>query len=124
MIPEKERAIPVSRNGDQIERAVGVLAGEATGSLRKATRTCGRRLRRLVDAYRVPGFRASSRVRGIFGDPKACVITLHRRSKKQYAAPVAKTTGFGTTGRPGGYASCRAAIGESIWTSRCAASTV
>jgi hypothetical protein len=43
------------------------------------------RRRRLWDAYRFPGFRPEQTVRGIFGDPKARVITLKRRSKKRLA---------------------------------------
>jgi transposase len=41
-----------------------------------------KRVRRLWDAYTFPGFRPRSTVRGIFGDPKARIITLVRRSKK------------------------------------------
>ncbi len=37
--------------------------------------------RRLWDTYRFPSFRANSTVQGIFGDPKARVICLHRRGK-------------------------------------------
>ena len=48
-------------------------------------RRCLRR-RRLWDAYCFPGFRPEPTVRGIFGDPQARVITLHRRSKKPRAA--------------------------------------
>src|ERR1700746_659778 len=44
------------------------------------------RRRRLWDAYCFPGFRPERTVRGIFGDPKARVITLKRRSKKRLAA--------------------------------------
>jgi hypothetical protein len=42
----------------------------------------GKRRRRLWDTYCFPGFRPEQTVRGIFGDPKARVITLKRRSKK------------------------------------------
>jgi hypothetical protein len=41
------------------------------------------RRRRLWDAYAFPGFRPLPTVRGVFGDPKARVITLKRRSKKR-----------------------------------------
>src|SRR5207247_2500347 len=44
-------------------------------------RTAKRR-RRLWDAYSFPGFRPQPTVRGIFGDPKARVITLHRRLRR------------------------------------------
>jgi transposase len=49
----------------------------------------GRRKRRLWDAYAFPGFRPEETVRGIFGDPKARIIRLKRRSKKR-AAPTAE----------------------------------
>lgn len=42
-----------------------------------------KRPRRLVDAYAFAGFRPLPTVRGVFGDPKARVITLVRRSKKR-----------------------------------------
>ena len=45
-----------------------------------------KRQRRLWDAYAFPGFRPQPTVRGVFGDPKARVITLVRRSKKRSAA--------------------------------------
>jgi hypothetical protein len=46
----------------------------------------GRRKRRLWDAYAFPGFGPETTVRGIFGDPKARIVRLKRRSKKR-AAP-------------------------------------
>ena len=47
-----------------------------------------KRRRRLWDAYAFSGFRPRPTVRSVFGDPEACVITLERRSKKQFAAVV------------------------------------
>jgi len=44
-----------------------------------------KRRRRLWDTYSFSGFRAEPIVRGIFGDPKACIVTLKRRSKKRHA---------------------------------------
>lgn len=41
--------------------------------------------KRLLDAYRFPGFAPRAEVHGIFGDPRARVIPLVRRSKKQSA---------------------------------------
>jgi hypothetical protein len=38
--------------------------------------------RRLADAYTFPGFRPLQRVRGIFGDPSARLITRVLREKK------------------------------------------
>src|SRR5258708_34639963 len=51
-----------------------------------ASPMAGKRRRRLWDTYCFPGFRPEKTVRGIFGDPKARVITLKRRSKKRPAA--------------------------------------
>src|ERR1700682_4044882 len=48
--------------------------------------TPAKRKRRVWAAYAFPGFRPQPTVRGVFGDPKARVITLIRRSKKHYAA--------------------------------------
>jgi len=50
----------------------------------------------LLDAYRFPGFRPRATIKGIFGDPKARVIRLERRQKKQYAAVVADHIGVST----------------------------
>ena len=35
--------------------------------------------RRLRDAYAFPGLRPQARIKGVFGDPRARVITLDRR---------------------------------------------
>ena len=47
-----------------------------------------RKHKRLLDAYRFTGFRPQELVRGVFGDSKARIITLVRRSKKQSARSV------------------------------------
>ena len=41
-----------------------------------------RKRRRLVDAYAFPGFRPLATVQGMFGAPRARLITLVRRGKK------------------------------------------
>lgn len=82
-----------------------------------------RKRKRLLDAYAFPGFRPLGMVKGIFGDPKARVITLFRRSKKHFAAPVVRCTPGGTTGRLGGFAICPAATRVFTWTSRSGAFT-
>jgi len=51
----------------------------------------------LLDAYRVPGFRARARVDGHEQEPPAFVITLDRRSKKQCAAGAERDAGASTT---------------------------
>ncbi len=74
----------------------------------------------LLDAYRFAGFRARARLSGVFGDPKARVITLVRRSKKHFAVIVDKPTGAFTTVPAGGFEICRAGTCASISISRCA----
>ena len=54
------------------------------------------RPRRLWDAYRFPGFRPSSTVIGIFGEPHARIITLTRRSKTRPAGRGAGCSSAGT----------------------------
>ena len=77
-----------------------------------------RKRKRLLDAYAFPGFRPLEMVKGIFGDHKARVITLVRRSKKHFAALVVERTPAGTTGRLGGFATCPVATRVFTWTSR------
>jgi hypothetical protein len=83
-----------------------------------------KRTRRLWDTYAFKGFRPLPSVRGVFGDPKARVISLVRRSKKRRAAAAAKYSGAGTTDESVRSEICRAAIRECIWSSRCAGSFV
>ena len=45
-----------------------------------------RKGRKLLDEYRFPGFRPMANVKGVFGDPRARVITLQRAQKKRYTA--------------------------------------
>jgi len=40
--------------------------------------------KRLIDSYRFQGYEPSENLTGIFGDPKARIIHLRRREKKQY----------------------------------------
>ena len=62
-----------------------------------------KRQRRLQDAYAFPGFRPQTKVRGLFGDVKARVIALIRRSKKRSAAVAVVCTSGGTIGAFGGF---------------------
>jgi len=73
-----------------------------------------KRQRRLSDAYAFDGFRPQPTVRGIFGDPKARVIALLRRSKKQSAATVDEHRWAGTTGARGGFAICPLAVAAAL----------
>ena len=61
------------------------------------------------------GFRPERTVRGIFGDPKARVIALKRRSKKRLAAFAVACRWVGTTGRCAGCAIFLAARLGYIW---------
>jgi len=45
-----------------------------------------RKTRRLLDEYRFPGFRPVANIKGRFGDPRARIIPLRRRQKKQSVA--------------------------------------
>jgi hypothetical protein len=55
------------------------------------------KFKQLYDLYRFPGFVPQPRIRGVFGDPRAVVITLCRRRKKRFALSAAKRTGPTTT---------------------------
>src|SRR6202158_2663362 len=77
------------------------------------------RSRRLWDTYSFPDFRPEPTVRGIFGDPKARVITLKRRSKKRLAGAVGACRWAGTTARSAVCAIFRAATREYFWNWRC-----
>src|SRR5215475_7380828 len=78
-----------------------------------------KRGRRLWDSYSFPGFRAEPVVRGIFGDPKARVITLRRGSKKRRADVAAACRWAGTTARSAGCAICPAGTRGYSWSWRC-----
>ena len=54
----------------------------------------GRSLRELLS---VPGFVASARLKGIFGDPKARVVQLRRRKKRPFAQIAGSAAGGATT---------------------------
>ena len=82
----------------------------------------GRRKRRLWDAYAFPGFRPEGTVRGIFGDPKARIVRLKRRSKKRGAPTAEPCIAAGTIALFGAYAICLAATRASILRSRSDAS--
>jgi len=53
--------------------------------------------KQLHDLYRFSGFVPHPRVQGVFGDPRAVLITLQRRRKKQCAASAVRDTAPTTT---------------------------
>jgi len=77
-----------------------------------------RKPKHILDAYRFPFFRPLEKIRGLFGDSKARIITLVRRSKKQSATPVAELNLVGTTRSFGEFATSPVATHASIWKSR------
>jgi hypothetical protein len=83
-----------------------------------------RKIMRLPDTYRFPGFRPAALVRGIFGDSKARIVTLHRRRKKRRAASAVNPSAPITTASCGGSATCLVATPVCTWRSRFAASSV
>jgi hypothetical protein len=74
--------------------------------------------KQLTGVYRFPGFRPLSTIRGIFGDPKARVIRLSRRGKKQNVGPAAKYIDHFTTTRYAEFAICPVATAGYIWNSK------
>jgi hypothetical protein len=73
------------------------------------------KIRKLWDTYRFPGFRPAPTVTGIFGDPKARVIRLTRRGKKQFVEPAGRFIGPFTTGKHGGFETCLVGIPAFTW---------
>ena len=80
------------------------------------------KLKRLLDIYRFPGFIPQLKVRGIFGDPLAVVITLRRRRKKRAVASVDKPAAPTTTSGHAASATWPVATNASTSTSRSAGS--
>jgi hypothetical protein len=74
--------------------------------------------RRLADAYRFPGFHPEAIVRGLFGDPKARLVSLRRCRKKRSVELAADLIEPSTTARSAVSAIFRAAIPASSWMSR------
>ena len=80
--------------------------------------------RQLWDLYRFPGFSPEHTMSGIFGDPRARVISLIRKGKKLFAVPVAGSIIPSTTGRSVWFATCPVARCGFIWKWRSAESLV
>jgi hypothetical protein len=60
--------------------------------------------RRLLEAYKYPGFRPRATIREAAGDGGTLIVSLDRRSKKVAAAAAARSAGAGTTAGNGGCA--------------------
>lgn len=83
-----------------------------------------RKIKKLLDEYRFPGFRPKAAIKGKFGDNKARIIQLIRCQKKLSAAVVEQGAGASMIGKPGLSEICLAVMQESIWRLRCAGLTV
>jgi hypothetical protein len=70
----------------------------------------------------VPWFSTATNSRGIFGDPKARVITLKRRSKKRLVAVAVVSRRGGTIARSAACAIFRAVTHGYFWNWRCGGS--
>ena len=78
-----------------------------------------KKIKRLLDEYRFPGYRPKAAVKGKFGDNRALVIYLDRLQKKQSAAVVAKSIKAFMTIRPELSGICPAERKEFICRWRC-----
>jgi hypothetical protein len=72
------------------------------------------KFKRLQDLYRFPGFVPLPTIRGVFGDPRAVVITLQRRRKKLSVSAAAKRIAAITTSGHDGSAISPVATNASI----------
>ena len=72
------------------------------------------KFKQLHDLYRFSGFVPNKRIRGIFGDPMAVVISLRRNRKKQSAESAAKPTSATTTSGVDAFAISPVATSASI----------
>ena len=80
------------------------------------------KLKRLLDIYRFPGFVPRPKVRGVFGDPLAVVISLQRRRKKRSAGSADRPSASTTTSGHAASAICLVATNVSTLASRHAGS--
>jgi hypothetical protein len=78
----------------------------------------------LLDAYHFPGFRPDKIIKGCFGDSKAFVITLKRRSKKQCVQSVTGNNPVFMTTRLNEHGIFPAGDAAFILSLKCAGSTV
>ena len=74
-----------------------------------------KRIQTLSALFSFPGFRAHSRLQGLFGDPHARLVTLVRRKKRPCVRAVAPATGPFTTARRAGCGIPTPRAGASTW---------
>lgn len=78
--------------------------------------------RKLLDEYRYPGFRPMAKIKGIFGDSKARVVTLQRTQKKRYVGVAVQCIEAITTRRRDAYEIFHVEMPEYIWKWKCGGS--
>ncbi|OGF34832.1 hypothetical protein A2482_02035 [Candidatus Falkowbacteria bacterium RIFOXYC2_FULL_48_21] len=83
-----------------------------------------KKIKRLLDEYRFPGFRPLAVIKGKFGDNKARIVKQVRLQKKRFAAYAVRLTGVSMTEKPDWSGICPAAMLESILKSKCDESIV
>jgi len=71
--------------------------------------------KRLYDAYRFPGFIPRTMLKGLFGDPRARIIRLQRRGKKQSVVPAERSSELSTIDEQGWSETSHAGICGSTW---------
>lgn len=76
-----------------------------------------KRVQTLSALFSFPGFRARSRLQGIFGDPHARLVTLVRRKKRPCARAVGRGTAPSMTARRAECGILMPPAGASIWRS-------
>ena len=74
-----------------------------------------KRIQTLSTLFSVPGFRARSRLQGIFGDPHARLVVLVRRKRLPCAPAVGRGTVPSTTARRAECGIRMPRAGASIW---------
>jgi len=83
-----------------------------------------KKIKKLLDEYRFPGFSPLSAVKGKFGDNRARIIHLARRQKKLFAVVAEFRIAVSMIVKPGRSEIYPAAMPGSIWNLRRGASTV
>lgn len=73
-----------------------------------------KKVKKLLDEYRFPGFYPKAAIKGKFGDRQARVIQLIRRQKKLFAAVAELFRKVSMTGKPGWSGIYPAGMRESI----------
>lgn len=71
--------------------------------------------KKLLDAYKVAGYRTRSRIESYESEPAGFVITLDRRSKKPCARDAGSDAAVFTTSAGAGRAILDVGIGKFIW---------